>query len=357
MTRSLALLFACLLTLAPAINAQEIKETNSIKETFGVTALAVSSDGKSLAFADKDNELLLRPVSGTRRIAIGKHSAVFVSLAFSGDGKKIAALTTDRLVQVWDAGKSEADKPITTYKVEPAAGLVAFGADGKVVLAYVVSGRAGDDNFAEIRLLDVATGKHRVISKATTPVALPGISANFRLLALSADAKALAVTSTDPGGTAKQTIVNTATGQMRNVPASIADNPILAVSDGGIVLVTAGKNGLQCWNYAAAQTWSSDKTSARLATVSADGRTVVTVDAGNVVTTYETPGSAGQVKPDPKKVNPDRLRGMKAALVDIEKGQLKEKMEQPLTGSRGVECRIRRTGAVRLLTSGVQGRS
>jgi len=60
----------------------------------------------------------------------------------------------------------------------------------------------------EVRLLDVASGKHRVLARAATPAALPGIGANYTLLGFTADGKKLAVSTTDPGGTTQKLLLD-----------------------------------------------------------------------------------------------------------------------------------------------------
>jgi len=63
-------------------------------------------------------------------------------------------------------------------------------------------------NWAEVRLLDVASGKHRVLARAATPAALPGIGANYTLLGFTADGKKLALSTTEPGGTTKKLLLD-----------------------------------------------------------------------------------------------------------------------------------------------------
>jgi len=85
------------------------------------------------------------------------------------------------------------------------AAALAFAPDGRVVAACVVTGQAGEKdkltNWAEVRLLDVASGKHRVLARKATPATLPGIGANYTLLGFTADGKKVSVSTTSPGGT------------------------------------------------------------------------------------------------------------------------------------------------------------
>jgi hypothetical protein len=63
-------------------------------------------------------------------------------------------------------------------------------------------------NWAEVRLLDVASGKQRVLVRAATPAALPGIGANYTLLGFTADSKKLAVSTMGPGGSTEQLLLD-----------------------------------------------------------------------------------------------------------------------------------------------------
>ena len=129
---------------------------------------------------------------------------------------------------------------------------LAFAPGDRVVVAYVAGGTEGAKekltNWAEVRLLDVASGKHRVLARTATPAELPGIGANYTLLGFTVDGKKVVITNSDPGGSTKKLLLE------------IAD-----------------------------------------------------------------PKEAEKEEVPKGKVNPQRLIGMKAALVDIEAGKLKQK--------------------------------
>jgi hypothetical protein len=92
------------------------------------------------------------------------------------------------------------------------AAALAFAPGDRVVVAYVAHGREGEQekltNWAEVRLLDVASGKHRVLARSATPADLPGIGANYTLLGFTADGKKVAVSTTGPGGTTKKLLLD-----------------------------------------------------------------------------------------------------------------------------------------------------
>jgi hypothetical protein len=89
---------------------------------------------------------------------------------------------------------------------------LALAPGDRIVTAYVAGGTDGEKekltNWVEVRLLDVASGKHRVLARTATPAALPGIGANYALLGFTADGKKLAVSTTDPGGTTKKLLLD-----------------------------------------------------------------------------------------------------------------------------------------------------
>jgi hypothetical protein len=82
----------------------------------------------------------------------------------------------------------------------------------RVVVAYVARGTEGEKdkltNWAEVRLLDVRSGKYKVLARAATPATLPGIGANYTLLGFTADAKKVVASTTDAGGTTKKVVLD-----------------------------------------------------------------------------------------------------------------------------------------------------
>lgn len=63
-------------------------------------------------------------------------------------------------------------------------------------------------NWAEVRLLDVSSGKRQVLIRAATPATLPGIGANYTLLGFTTDGKKLDVSTTAAGGTTKKLLLD-----------------------------------------------------------------------------------------------------------------------------------------------------
>lgn len=94
------------------------------------------------------------------------------------------------------------------------AAAMTFAPDGSIVVAYVAGGSDGQGlqemRWSEVRLLNVASGKYRVLARASTPATIPGIGANHTLHGFTVDGKKLVVSTLDPGGTEHQLILDVA---------------------------------------------------------------------------------------------------------------------------------------------------
>ena len=153
----------------PGTNGREGVHTKINIGALSVVSLAFSADGKRLAAGAEDNRItILDPASGkVLRSCVG-HQAAVVALAFSPDGKRLASASHDRSVKIWDP--SSGKELLTLAGHAGPVHAVAYSPDGKSVATAI------DD--AHIRLWDATTGavlrtlkkdKGEVLSLAFSP--------------------------------------------------------------------------------------------------------------------------------------------------------------------------------------------
>jgi WD40 repeat protein len=139
----------------------------------GVTALAVSSDGKLVA-SGGDGIRLWDPATGrmVRRLVV---KGPVAALAFAPDNKTLASAGGDKVLHLWDVATGEPARRLEGHRHTLVG--VAFSPDGKLL--------ASGDVGSTIRVWDVAAGKelHHVDVKSLT---------DHLSLAFSPDGKTLA---------------------------------------------------------------------------------------------------------------------------------------------------------------------
>jgi WD40 repeat protein len=104
-----------------------------------IKSVAFSPDGKKVAAASRDGRICLwDAATGDELLFIVAHpthtdvgSASSPCVAFSPDGKMLASASTDRTVRLWD---TKTAKELGAYQAEGGLYTVAFSSDGKVLI-------------------------------------------------------------------------------------------------------------------------------------------------------------------------------------------------------------------------------
>jgi WD40 repeat protein len=258
----------------------------------GEMQLAFSADGKTLAAAaGLDPDVFLWDVpKGQKRTAVqGPPSEVrqATALAFTADGRTLAIGNDDSAVKLVDVARG---KDLATFR--PDVGWVhalAFSPDGKLLAA------AGSEEFSnhftptqyskcEVKLWDVAAGTERA--------SLKGHTATVNCLAFSPNGKLLASAG---GGTIR--LWDVASGKER---ASFNAGAVcLAFSPDGAVLAAGGGSAhsgvVQLWDVPAGRelaTFTGHPYVARSVTFTEGGKTLVSADGDRTVKRWNVPPAA-----------------------------------------------------------------
>jgi WD40 repeat protein/serine/threonine protein kinase/tetratricopeptide (TPR) repeat protein len=138
--------------------------------------LAFSPVGKLLAYA-ADQQVKLWDVIGRRELASLQAHGATRSLAFSADGKRLAAGSTDRIVRVWDvATRQECGQQTHLAPVWA----VAFSPDGKMLASGSADGT--------IKLWDMATVEEPATLRHGSPLKSVAFTSDGTLISASASA-------------------------------------------------------------------------------------------------------------------------------------------------------------------------
>jgi Tol biopolymer transport system component len=238
--------------------------------TDAVTSVAFSPDGKTLAARAANDQVRLWDVASRRA------TFTFASdygVTFSPDSKTLVTTgVPDGAVRLWDVGTGRSRATLTGHI---GGILVAFSPDGETLAT--ASGFAGDDYDNPVRLWSVATGK--------LTASLAGPTNGVQSMAFSPDGKALAAGA---GGSPSPQVRmwNLAT---KKVSRTFAAGLLVAFSPDGKTLATSG-GGVQqkarLWNVATGQT------TATLATdgapmFSPDGKSIAMNSDDKTVTRWE----------------------------------------------------------------------
>jgi WD40 repeat protein/serine/threonine protein kinase len=200
----------------------------------GVSALAVSPDGKLLASA-ADRFVQLWELDDWKagqakppaRILSG-HNEGIPSLAFSPDGKLLASGSTDSTIILWDVASGKEQRTLTGHSRENSR--LAFSPDGQTIAA------GGSDGF--VRFWDVKTGAEKTPQRLHTGI--------VRVVAYSPDGKWIA----SGGADRLVQLVETATGRRQLFrPGTTVTSLAFSRDSQTLFAVTDGPNAvLRSWN-------------------------------------------------------------------------------------------------------------
>jgi RNA polymerase sigma factor (sigma-70 family) len=133
----------------------------------GISSFVLSRDGKLLATAtlQKSDAILLWELPAGKQLRELRGRKLGSVLAFSADGKRLAAGGADARIHVWDVGTGGElfDLPghqTSKFDWQNALDALAFSPDGKLLAS---AGKDGIGNGGRIRLWDTATGKQAFV--------------------------------------------------------------------------------------------------------------------------------------------------------------------------------------------------
>jgi WD40 repeat protein len=203
------------------------QEKRTMQGNVGVKCLAFSPDGKTLAADGADGTILLFDLdTGKPGRTIARHKARVVALAFGPDGKVLASGSEDRTAKLLDVASGQELRSVDGYSGW--YGGVAFSADGKTLAT------AGAD---AVKLWDPTAWRQR-----------QSIPFRNTAVALSADGGTVACASPDGG----PVLFDAATGKPRGpCRGHLAGVQCVALSPDGKLVASGGRDGqVLLWDIA-----------------------------------------------------------------------------------------------------------
>ena len=135
-------------------------------QTIPIWELAFTPDGRILAAAGSETILNLWDVSGTGAPnTFSGHTSNVTSIALSQDGKTLAAGAEDNTIKLWDVASGEELRTLSTHHPDDSSSHgvldMVFSPDGKMLVSVFESFSDSTSNFIfYMDLWDTASGKH-----------------------------------------------------------------------------------------------------------------------------------------------------------------------------------------------------
>ena len=151
-----------------------------------ISAIALSSDGKTLVSGGKDKALKVWDLqTGQLRKTFQSDSGEIQTVAIAPDGKTVVSGSGDRMVRIWSITSNQPPKILKGHSSDIRQ--VRISSDSKTIIS---------STYSEIKVWDLATGKLKAaLPNLPTaeiqigPVAIQGNAPRFYPLAISPDAK------------------------------------------------------------------------------------------------------------------------------------------------------------------------
>jgi WD40 repeat protein/tRNA A-37 threonylcarbamoyl transferase component Bud32 len=210
-----------------------------------VRSAALSQDGTTLALGGEEQadgrklrgvvQLIDVPTRAVRTTLRGQDGPI-VGLAFSPDGKLLAAGGVEGWVKLWDLATGKESVPLGRHSTSFRS--LAFSADGRTL----ITGAGNDQRPSEIKLWDVATGAERL--------AITDDEGVLAAVAITPDGKTLISSSGKVKRSGKVKLWDAATGKLRvSLEGHTAFVLCLAVSPDGQTLASGSNDGtIRLWD-------------------------------------------------------------------------------------------------------------